>query len=283
MSNVDLHKFYSQPKTSLSEVPFRAFGQENEAYSQSTMLRNSAMQKLNELKTRKQEQKPYDATGKTTEQIFAETGQQSTLDKFGGADKFHEVMASRPMESMQNFYQSSVDKMGDVYGQVEESMSAMGRAAQNKILGGKGMITQRFGNRSGVEKYSGGVNYGTDIAVPKGTPVAAPYGEWEVVEAFDQAGKEGPNNAQGGINRGYGNSVLIQNTKTGEKLRYSHLRVGGVGVKAGQTLSGGTVLGETGATGNTAGRTGQHLDLEYYNPQGKISNVEQTPYWRSLM
>jgi murein DD-endopeptidase MepM/ murein hydrolase activator NlpD len=156
--------------------------------------------------------------------------------------------------------------------------------AQATILGASAPVTQRFGNYNpGVEVTKSGINYGTDIAVKKGTPIAAPEGEWEVVKAFDGASVEGPRNRERMVNQGYGNSVMIQNKETGEKMRFSHLGVGDVFVKPGDVVKGGTVLGKTGASGNTAGRTGQHLDLEYYDPKGNISNVEKTKYWRQLM
>lgn len=139
-----------------------------------------------------------------------------------------------------------------------------------------------FGARQSADIYSGGVNYGTDIIIPRGTEVKAPPGNWKVVDAFNGARTEGPKNAQRGINNGYGNSVLLENTETGEKMRFSHLTVGGVAVKPGQTISGGNVIGLSGATGNTAGKTGQHLDLEYYNSEGRISDVMNTPYAKYL-
>lgn len=145
-----------------------------------------------------------------------------------------------------------------------------------KILSSLGKITQKFGNKSSVEKYSGGVNYGTDFAVPKGTVAFLPQGNWEVVDVFDQATFEGPNNPQQGVNRGYGNSVLVKNKDTGEKLRFSHLSK--VAVKKGQTTVGGRPIGLTGATGNVAGRTGAHLDLEAYDPSGKLVDVFKTKY-----
>lgn len=152
---------------------------------------------------------------------------------------------------------------------------------QRGILGKSGVITQQFGNRNAIEKYSKGVNYGTDIAVPKGTPVALPPGEWKVIESFNGATASGSNNSQGGINRGYGNSVLVQNAQTGEKLRMSHLSQ--VGVQPGQVINGGSVIAKTGATGNVHGTTGEHLDLEYYTPQGQIADVLKTRYARYLM
>src|SRR3990172_852299 len=106
------------------------------------------------------------------------------------------------------------------------------------------LITQRFGNRSKVEKYSGGVNRGTDFGVAKGTPIAVPEGRWKIVEAYDKATKEGPNNRQRGVNKGYGNSVVVKNLDTGERLRFSHLSK--VNTKGG-IVEGGTVVGLSGA------------------------------------
>lgn len=169
----------------------------------------------------------------------------------------------------------------DIAAVVKTNGQSMQGGVQRTILGKGGVVTQKFGNKSAVEKYSGGVNYGTDIAVPKGTPVAVPPGKWQVVEAFDKATAEGPNNRQGGINRGYGNSVLVKNVETGELMRFSHLSQ--VGVRPGQTIEGGAVFGKTGATGNVAGRTGQHLDLEYYDSRGRVSDVLKTPYARFLL
>ena len=163
------------------------------------------------------------------------------------------------------------------------SPSSSGGSSQqgsSGLLAKRGPITQYFGQRSNVEKYSRGVNYGTDFAVPTGTKVSTPPGKWKVVEAFTGARAQGPNNPQQGINRGYGNSVLLQNIDTGEKLRMSHLSQ--VGVQPGSVVPGGSVIGMTGATGNVAGRTGQHLDLEYYNHQGKVNDFMRSPYAQYL-
>lgn len=133
-----------------------------------------------------------------------------------------------------------------------------------------GPVSQKFGARNPGEIYSGGVNYGTDFAIAKGTPVNLPQGNWKVLETFSGATAEGPNNRQRGINRGYGNSILVQNLDTGEKLRFSHLS--SVGVRPGQTINGGQI-GKSGATGNVLGKTGAHLDVEYYDPSGKIADL----------
>jgi len=198
----------------------------------------------------------------------------SRLDQFLRTDS---NQTNSPMRSSQGIApQSARATISGTPGTQDGNVVNMGTSGE--FLSNKGSVTQEFGNRSSVEKYSGGVNYGTDIAVPRGTKVSVPNGNWIAVDVFSGATAEGPNNRQGGSNRGYGNSVLLQNTATGEKLRFSHLTPGGVGVKRGQKVSGGDVVGRTGATGNTAGRTGQHVDIEYYNSNGRISNVRKSPY-----
>lgn len=147
---------------------------------------------------------------------------------------------------------------------------------QGSILSQPGQITQGFGNvNPAVERFSGGVNYGTDIGVPEGTTVTLPQGKWQIVDAFN--GAKGSGYIGNGENKGYGNSVLARNQQTGEQLRFSHLSQ--VGVKPGQTIDGGTVIGKTGATGNV---TGPHLDLEYYNQSGKLADVMQSLYRQFL-
>lgn len=170
------------------------------------------------------------------------------------------------------FIRAKTSQAGDVLSDLGEGVS--------KILPMAAQITQKFGNRSAVERFSKGVNYGTDFAIPTGTKVALPPGEWEVLDSFAKATASGPKNKQLGINRGYGNSILVRNKTTGEKLRFSHLSR--VGARKGQTLQGGAVIGLSGATGNVAGRTGQHLDLEYYNSMGKIADVLRSRYARTL-
>ena len=149
--------------------------------------------------------------------------------------------------------------------------------SMDKMLSSMGPVTQKFGNRSPIERYSGGINYGTDFGVPKGTAVALPEGKWKVLSAFG-----GASEGNRGVNRGYGNSVFVENALTGEKLRFSHLSK--VGVNPGQLVEGGSVIAFSGNTGNS---TGPHLDLEAYDSTGRIVDVLKTPYakylWRSKM
>jgi murein DD-endopeptidase MepM/ murein hydrolase activator NlpD len=150
-------------------------------------------------------------------------------------------------------------------GAVADTSSNLLESANN-ILSQLGPITQAFGVKSALEKYSGGVHYGTDFGVPEGTKVATPGGSWTVVEAGE------------GFNKGYGDSVLIQNEDTGETLRFSHLSKI-LGLQPGQKLSGGQVFGLTGSTGNS---TGPHLDLEYKDKSGKYGDIMKTLYGRAL-
>lgn len=136
-------------------------------------------------------------------------------------------------------------------------------------------VTQPFGNiNNSVEVMSGGVNNGADFGTSVGTPLSLPHGQWQVVEAY---GKDtNPGHIGDSTNSGYGNSVLVQNLKTGETLRMSHLSH--VEVQPGQILSGGRI-GQSGDTGNV---TGPHVDIEYKNSQGHLQNVLDGPYGKYL-
>ena len=131
-------------------------------------------------------------------------------------------------------------------------------------------ITQTFGQRSKYDVFSGGRNWGVDYAAPAGTPVTLPDGKWKVVDAYAGAPEKGwiGNKA----NSGYGNSVLVQNEDTGEKLRLSHLSK--VAVKTGEKIGGG-LIGLSGQSGNT---NGNHLDSEYMDANGRKADVLKTPY-----
>jgi len=162
----------------------------------------------------------------------------------------------------------SPDPEGVASAQITEGARKSLAGMQDRILGKSGVITQRFGNKNPIEKFSGGVNYGTDIGVDRGTKVSVPPGKWKVMEAY--AGAEEGKEA---TNRGYGNSILVQNQETGEKMRFSHLSQ--VGVRPGEIVDGNKIVGATGSTGNS---TGPHLDLEMYDRSGRLIDILNTPY-----
>jgi len=134
-------------------------------------------------------------------------------------------------------------------------------------------ITQAFGVRNPrVERFSrGGINRGVDLSAATGTPLYVPQGNWKVTETYSRA--RGKGYIGNRTNRGYGNSVVIVNTQTGEKMRLSHLSR--VAVKPGQVLASGSLIGKSGATGNV---TASHLDLEYKTSKGKFADASKTKY-----
>src|SRR3990167_1101057 len=135
-------------------------------------------------------------------------------------------------------------------------------------------ITEGFGQKSPYDVFSGGVNYGVDYAVGQGTPVKAPEGEWQIEEVAGGSKRGFIGNRE---NQGYGNTIVIKNINTGEKIRTSHLSQ--INVKPGQTIQGGEVLGLSGATGNV---TGPHTDVEYRNKLGALADILKTGYGRQL-
>jgi len=146
----------------------------------------------------------------------------------------------------------------------QQAQTSIVTEAQKTILPEKFPITQEVGNYNpalyrGINKSM--TNTGLDIGTPSGTEINLPEGQW-VVEEQDT-----------GWNRGYGNSILFRDTRTGEKLRFSHLsRM--KKFELGQIIEGG-LIGLTGETGHT---TAPHLDLEMYTPQGRIEDITRTPY-----
>lgn len=162
---------------------------------------------------------------------------------------------------------------GEIFSSEDPELGSMG---QLEPYAGVPRVTQTFGQKSPYDVFSGGVNYGVDFGVKSGTPVGLPPGQWRVVEAYNQASGQGY--IGNDTNRGYGNSVLVQNEKTGESIRLSHLDK--VGVAPGQRIPGGTIIGLSGATGNV---TGAHLDVEYRDQSGQLNDVMRTPYARFLV
>lgn len=137
-------------------------------------------------------------------------------------------------------------------------------------------VNTQFGVRSSADVFSGGINYGTDFGV-KNVPVSVPAGRWKVDKSFSGAR---PNTGFIGnsTNSGYGNSVRIVNQDTGESLRFSHLDK--VNVRPGQKLESGDMIGISGNTGNSSG---PHLDTEYRNTRGQLSDVLRSRFKDSFI
>jgi murein DD-endopeptidase MepM/ murein hydrolase activator NlpD len=152
---------------------------------------------------------------------------------------------------------------------IEPDLSSL---KQNSILSQSGPITENFGDyMPNLEPTPSGKTTGAGIGVPTGTKVALPPGKWDIADSYNQA--QGAGYIGNMENKGYGNSVLARNSDSGEWLRLSHLSANFA--KPGQQLDGNTIIGMTGATGNT---TGPHIHMEYYDPQGQVSDIMQSPY-----
>lgn len=205
----------------------------------------------------------------------------TALEQGFGEDEVNSFLESPEVKKVMEFKtQSRLPQVGAVAGEQyvmpDSGFSGFNEAPLStggeSVLPKKFAINTRFGARSGADVFSGGINYGTDIDTPMGTQINAPPGKWVAKESFGKA----PNNGYigNGTNQGYGNSVLLQNAKTGEQIRFSHLSPG-VDVKPGQIIEGGQSLGRTGLSGNTSG---SHLDAEYYDSSGQIRDIFKSKY-----
>lgn len=128
-------------------------------------------------------------------------------------------------------------------------------------------ITQGFGPTaySFEAAYAGFPHFhtGVDLAVPLGTPVFA-AADGVVVEA-------GAMTDASGALVGYGNYVIIQHD-AGLKTLYGHLLT--IGVKAGDTVKRGQLIGLVGSTGNS---TGPHTHFEVRIDNSPIDPMQFLP------
>lgn len=231
-------------------------------------------------------------TGMTTVQTIAV---HSDYKDYLGMKKLENEIANMPLDTMIKRYnitekeQQIIKNKADIanipYDALIKQLAAQKSQAETdqkindtyelsggSALGASPRGVHQFGEKygAGVEANKSGRNQGTDFSVPVGTKVALPQGNWKVIGT--NTGVTG-GDLKNYKNNPYGNSVLVQNTQTGEKLRMSHLS--DVSVQKGQTLNGGSVIGLSGATGNVSG---PHLDLEYYNTNGKLDDIRNSGY-----
>jgi murein DD-endopeptidase MepM/ murein hydrolase activator NlpD len=73
-------------------------------------------------------------------------------------------------------------------------------------------------------------------------------------------------------NGGFGNQVVAK-YDDGVKLQFSHLK--DVSVKPGDVLEPGKQLASIGNTGNTYGKTGIHVDITGYKPDGTLMTAQE--------
>lgn len=138
------------------------------------------------------------------------------------------------------------------------------------VFGQDRPITQDYGNVNPIEPTPGNINYGTDLrtrdlAGPQ-RELKLPVGATVVKVLKDDGTRFGDKSGH----MGYGNSLLLR-LPSGEMLRFSHLSKV-LDVQEGDTIDPGETFGIPGTTGNTYG---EHLDLEYYDANGQVSNPAQ--------
>lgn len=127
-------------------------------------------------------------------------------------------------------------------------------------------VTQPYGVYNPIEPSPGNINTGTDLRTKNlqskafSLPVTA-----KVLQIFKDDGTRFGDKSG---HQGYGNSVLLQ-LPTGEVIRLSHLADLG-DYEVGSEIPARTYVGTTGQTGNTYG---EHLDVEYYNVDGQLSDL----------
>ena len=132
---------------------------------------------------------------------------------------------------------------------------------QQGVFGQEFPITQAYNNYNPELGYRSGYHSGIDIGVSN-EQLTSPFTGRVVQRFYDDGTRWG--NKSG--HQGYGNSVTIQ-LDTGELLRFSHLS--NSDLREGDLVEQGTLLGITGSTGNS---TGDHLDLEYYDANGRLAD-----------
>ena len=220
---------------------------------------------------------------KSFAQMMAETGRQSELDEMGkqGFDASQPLRLSDIQSPQQSYnqYQSFASFRQPSMSGMSQSEQKVGAGGFDTPISSEGLefakdlppITQPFGKFSAIEKYSGGVNLGTDFRLKSGTPLAAPAGEWKVVDA------------KPGFNQGSGNIVKIQSTETGETIGFEHLSK--IGVQPGEIVKPGTIIGLSGGGQSDAGRgnsTGAHASIPYKDAQGNYRDITQSPYAKDI-
>jgi len=140
-----------------------------------------------------------------------------------------------------------------------------------------------------VGTYEG--NRGYDLAGAIGDPLPA-GGNW-TVKSIDTAGEQVWSIFIGGKGKKpYGNTVVMQD-ENGNEIRYSHLQ--NIGVKPGDVLWFGDIVGTRGNTGNVMGANGEkltaeqlkagrwaHLDVEIKSNWKLLSNEDQVKFLKGL-
>lgn len=189
-----------------------------------------------------------------------ETRTRTVQNEETGEDEEEEYTATilvvtltvKPLEDIVNEKMTGNTDAQELYEVYRESHGAMQTLESPVHLDWYSRITSHYGYRADPFDGSLELHRGLDIGIPEGTPVYAAQTGTVVTAAYDPDG--------------YGYYVVIQDEE-GVSTRYAHLR--GFNVTAGQPVTAGMQIAESGNTGSS---TGAHLHIEclkdgvYYNP-----------------
>ena len=137
------------------------------------------------------------------------------------------------------------------------------------LFGRQQNVNQEYGNINPIEPTKGNVNLGTDIDttdLPQNFNFTLPFEAKVVGITYDDGTRFGSKSGH----QGYGNSVLLQ-LPNGSMIRMAHLS-DMENFSVGDIVRPFDYIGTPGQTGNA---TGEHLDLEYYTPEGKIAHPKE--------
>lgn len=180
-------------------------------------------------------------------------GQMTTREARQARQRFPTpTTATQPRES---WFVQFIRALSRAPAQVIESINPFGQQAQ---------VTQQFGNRN-PQLYAdvGGVNRGTDVRAQMGTPIRSPR-DLRVADI-----------RRGGWNTGWGNTVQLEDPRTQERFRFSHLSDVSQ-MSPGDIVRRGMMIGRSGQTGRT---TGPHVDLEYQRGNQLADVSRYYPEW----
>lgn len=220
--------------------------------------------------------RPQRSTTEQLEKRYQQTGQKYGVQSLAdgriryndGSIGLAEEAEATPIASMRDgsvLWSDGFTREAPPYGMGNQYLGTEGLS--RFIFGRNQTVTQPYGNINPIEPTPGNVNYGTDFRtrdLPERN-LKLPVNTKVIQILRDDGTRFGTISGHAG----YGNSILLE-LPTGERVRLSHL-ANLPDFKPGETIAAGTVFGTPGATGNTYG---EHLDVEYYDKTGKISNPE---------
>ena len=172
-----------------------------------------------------------------------------------------------------NQLKQAFDSLGITNGSFEEAVDTYGIEAVKKNLQGFNKdlsMSQKGTDVSGIKDFtrvSTVIGDGTATGIESGSKFWKPGYDF-VLDGGKNADVKSPFSGtivDAGKNGDWGNTVKVK-MDNGEMIRLSHLD--NIRVKKGQRIPAGTIIGKQGNSGKTYGKTGIHVDITMYKPNG---------------